>query len=101
MSNDLIEFLDIKNKFILFLNSKNYLYKYFQNCIKIINDPISESIEKQIQEQLINYILFIRKEGITSCDYNTRDSLKLHYNTGIEIITESQKLLKKMKYSAD
>jgi hypothetical protein len=92
MSNDLIEFLNIKNKFVLFLNDTNCLYKYCQYHINKINES---SIEKQIEEQLINYILFIKKE------YTTFDSLKFQYNAVIEILTESQNLLKKFKSSID
>ena len=58
MSTDLIDFLNIRNKFILFLNDEDCLYKYRQYYISCIND----SIETQIEEQLINYILFIQKE---------------------------------------
>jgi hypothetical protein len=89
MSNDLIEFLIIKNKFVSFLNDTNCLYKYRQYHINRIN----ESIEKQIEEQLINYILFIKKE------YTTFDSLKFQYKAVIEILNESQNLLKKFKPS--
>ena len=90
MSTDLIEFLNIKDKFVSFLNDKNCLYKYLQYYINTIDKSIiDESIEKQIEEQLINYILFIKKEGTTS-RYN---------NTETEIITESQNLLKKIKSS--
>jgi|688.fasta_scaffold137568_2 hypothetical protein len=89
MSNDLIEFLIIKNKFVSFLNDTNCLYKYRQYHINRIN----ESIEKQIEEQLINYILFIKKE------YTTFDSLKFQYKAVIEILNESQNLLKKFKSS--
>ena len=90
MSTDLIEFLNIKDKFVSFLNDKNCLYKYLKYYINTIDKSIiDESIEKQIEEQLINYILFIKKEGTTS-RYN---------NTETEIITESQNLLKKIKSS--
>ena len=91
MSTDLIEFFNIKNKFVSFLNDKNCLYKYLQYYINKIDRSIDETIEKQIEEQLINYILFIKKESTTFC-YN---------NTEIEIITESLNLLKKIKYSID
>ena len=89
MSTDLIEFLNIKNKFVSFLNDTNCLYKYIQYYMNRINDSIDESIEKQIEEQLINYILFIKKESTTFCGNNIE----------IEIITDSQSLLKKIKYS--
>ena len=89
MSTDLIEFLDIKNKFVLFLNDTNCLYKFRKNYINTICDPLDESIEKYIEEQLINYILFIKKEGTNY----------LANNTEIEIITKSKNLLKKIKCS--
>jgi hypothetical protein len=96
MSTDLIEFLQIKHKFLLFLNDKDCLYKFCQNYINTICDHIDESIEKLIEEQLLNYILFIKKESTTYCPNNY---LKLQSNSEIEIITESQKLLKKIKNS--
>jgi hypothetical protein len=96
MSTDLIEFLQIKHKFELLLNNKNCLHKFCQNYINTICDPINESIEKLIEEQLLNYILFIQKESTTYCHNNY---FKLQSKSEIEIITESQNLLKKIKYS--
>ena len=95
MSTDLIDFLNIRNKFISFLNDENCLYKYRQYYISCIND----SIETQIEEQLINYILFIQKEFTTCRAHNTGDILKKTSKTEVEIITESQKLLKNFKTS--
>jgi len=97
MSTDLIEFLNIKDKFISFLNDKNCLYKYLQYYTKTINESIiNESIEKQIEDQLINYILFIKKEGTTCCCNNV---FKINSKNEAEIITESLKLLAKFKSS--
>ena len=96
MSTDLIDFLNIKNKFVKFLNDKICCpYKYRQHYISSIN----ESIETLIEEQLINYILFIQKEVTTCRGHNTGDILKKQCEIEVEIITESQKLLKKFKTS--
>ena len=65
MSTDLIEFLNIKDKFVSFLNDKNCLYKYLQYYINIIDKSIiDESIEKQIEQQLINYILLAKEKDL-------------------------------------
>ena len=87
MSTDLIEFLDIKNLFITFSNNNN---KYKNFHIKEINNL---SIEDSIIYQLIIIIsVIIKKQQIYNYDENEYKFEKL-------IISESKKLLKKIKPS--
>jgi hypothetical protein len=87
MSSDLIEFFEIKNLFIEYLNN-NCKYKYFY--IREINNL---TIEHEIISQLLIFISIIMKKQQTYQYYNENEVL-----IEKKIITESNKLLKKIKY---
>jgi len=90
MSTDLTEFLQIKDKFLAFLNDARNLYKYRIYHIQYTN----ESTEKDFEDQLLLFISIITTErGKCRCHDNTGYESSTEINT----ISESQKLLKKIK----
>jgi hypothetical protein len=92
MSTDLTEFLQIKEKFLAFLNDARNLYKYRPYYIKDIND----SNEKETEYQLLLFISIIKTEaGKCRCHDNTGYESSIEHST----ILESQKLLKIIKPS--
>ena len=95
MSTDLIEFSNIANKFLEFLQDKNNVYKYRQSYL----DYIHNSIEEEIEYQLVMFISFIQKEGTTCRGHNTGELLKQQCKIEGEIITDSLKLLENFKSS--
>jgi hypothetical protein len=98
MSTDLIEFLNIKKQFTEFLeNKKENLYKYREYYLNYINN--SESIEEEIEQQLVMIILFIRKETTTCRGHHTGELLKQQSDLEYNIITNSCKILTKFKDS--
>ena len=95
MSTDLIDFSNIANKFFEFLQDENNVYKYREYYL----DYIHNSIEEEIEYQLVMFILFIQKEGTTCRALNRGELLKQQYKIELEIISDSLKLLEKFKYS--
>jgi hypothetical protein len=93
MSTDLIDFLNIREKCLQFLNDEDNRYKYRTYYIDNIND----SIETEIENQLVMFILLIKKEAGTCRTHNTCDALKKQSKTEVEIISESLKILTKYK----
>jgi len=88
MSNDLIDFLNIKNLFIKFSNNNNKYKNYHTTEINNL------SIEDAIIHQLIIIIsVIIKKQQI----YNYQDNDEYQFEK--KIITESKKLLKKINPS--
>lgn len=87
MSSDLIEFFEIKKLFLEFLNN-NCKYNYFH--IEEINNL---TIENEIISQLLIFISIIMKKQQTYQYYNENEVL-----IEKKIITESNKLLKKIKH---
>ena len=87
MSSDLIEFFEIKKLFIEFLNN-NHKYKHFQ-----IGEINNLTIENEIISQLLIFISIIMKKQQTYQYYNENEHL-----IEKKIITESNKLLKKIKH---
>jgi hypothetical protein len=85
MSSDLIEFFEIKNLFIEYLNKCKYKYFY-------IGEMNNLTIENEIISQLLIFISIIIKKQQTY-NYNENELL-----IEKKIITESNKLLKKIKY---
>ena len=86
MSTDLIEFLNIKNLFLKF-SSNNYKYKNYY-----IKENNNLSIEDEIISQLLIFIsIIIKKQQMYHYDENEYQFEKI-------IITESNKLLKKINH---
>jgi hypothetical protein len=86
MSTDLIEFIEIKNLFIKFINNTNYK---FNNCY---NNENNLTIEDEIISQLLLIISIVIEKQQSNYDY-------YNFQLKKQIIKESFKLLKKINPS--
>jgi len=88
MSSLLIDYLSIKEDFIYFLKNNNYVSDFIKYYNYECQKKSIESIEAEVEENLINYLLFIQKY---CSEKNKNDILKK------EIINKIINLLKTNK----